>query len=44
MRVVARNTVYVDVTEHVEGSVVSDDEGWAEFRCRGRSVSVWVPR
>ena len=43
MRVGARNTVYVDVTEHVEGSVVSDDEGWAEFRCHGRSVSVWLP-
>ena len=44
MRVGAPNATYVDATEHVEGTVVTDGEGWAEFRCRGRSVSVWLPR
>jgi alpha-amylase len=44
MQVGAPNTAYVDVTGHVEDSVVTDDAGWAEFRCRGRSVSVWLPR
>jgi alpha-amylase len=44
MQVGSPNTAYVDVTEHITDTVVTDDEGWAEFRCRGRSVSVWVPR
>jgi alpha-amylase len=44
MRVGAPNTAYVDITEHVTDDIVTNDEGWAEFRCHGRSVSVWVPR
>lgn len=34
---------YGDVTEHIEENVTTNGEGWAEFRCKGRSVSVWVP-
>ena len=34
---------YADVTGHVAETVTADGEGRAEFRCRGRSVSVWVP-
>lgn len=36
------NTCYVDVTEHVDGAITTDDKGWAEFRCVGGKVSVWV--
>ena len=32
------------MTEHVADAIVTDDAGWAEFRCHGRSVSVWLPR
>lgn len=34
---------YGDATEHVKETVTTNDEGWAEFKCKGRSVSVWVP-
>lgn len=44
MRTGAPDTTYVDVTEHVSEPVTSDADGWAEFRCPGRSVSVWVPQ
>ena len=37
-------TSYIDLTEHVNDSVVTDENGWAEFSCRGGSVSVWVPQ
>jgi len=36
-------TTYADVTEHIKETVTTNGEGWAEFRCNGRSVSVWVP-
>lgn len=36
-------TTYGDVTEHVKETVTTNDEGWGEFKCKGRSVSVWVP-
>lgn len=34
---------YEDITEHIDESVLSNDEGWAEFKCKSRSVSVWLP-
>ncbi len=34
---------YVDTTEHIKETVATNSEGWAQFRCKGRSVSVWVP-
>jgi alpha-amylase len=34
---------YGDVTEHVKETVTTNGEGWGEFKCKGRSVSVWVP-
>ena len=37
-------TPLADVTEHVGEAVTSDADGWAEFRCPGRSVSVRVPQ
>ncbi len=36
------NSTYIDITEHVKEPVVSNNDGWAEFRCNGGSVSVWV--
>jgi alpha-amylase len=36
-------TTYVDVTNHTEGTVTTNRDGWAEFRCLAGSVSVWVP-
>jgi alpha-amylase len=36
------NCTYVDITEHVQDSVTTNDDGWAEFRCNGGSVSVWI--
>ena len=38
------NCTYIDITEHVDESITTNDEGWAEFRCNGGSVSVWVKK
>lgn len=34
---------YGDATEHVKETVTTNDEGWSDFKCKGRSVSVWIP-
>ncbi len=36
------NCTYVDITEKIKEPVTTNDEGWAEFRTLGGSVSVWV--
>ena len=38
------NRTYIDITEHITEPIVTNDHGWAEFRCNGGSVSVWVPQ
>jgi alpha-amylase len=38
------HTAYIDLTENIADSIVTNEHGWAEFRCRGGSVSVWIPR
>ncbi|MCP2727375.1 alpha-amylase [Limnofasciculus baicalensis] len=38
------NTTYMDLTEQIQDLIVTNDEGWAEFRCNAGSVSVWVPQ
>jgi alpha-amylase len=43
METASPNTTYIDLTEHVREPVVTDGDGWAEFRCNAVSVSVWVP-
>ncbi len=43
MEVGQSNCTYIDITEHVSTSVVTNDEGWGEFLCAAGSVSVWVP-
>jgi alpha-amylase len=35
-------SVYHDITGHVLETVVTNEYGWGEFRCKGGSVSVWV--
>ncbi len=42
MEVGKAKTKFVDITEHIEEPVYTNEFGWGEFRCRGGSVSVWV--
>ena len=42
MEVGRRNTAFSDLTGHVRPKVVTNDDGWGEFRCKGGSVSVWI--
>lgn len=44
MEVGQPHQVYIDITEHISDSVITNDEGWAEFPCLAGSVSVWVPQ
>ncbi len=36
-------TRYVDITGHMSEPVDADEEGWGDFGCNARSVSVWIP-
>lgn len=38
------NTTYFDLTKHVSDPIVTNKDGWGEFRCNARSVSLWVPK
>lgn len=38
------NAIYIDLTEHLDNKVVTNDEGWGEFLCQERSVSVWIQK
>jgi len=38
------NSIYIDITDHVDESVTTNDDGWAEFCCNGGSVSVWIKK
>jgi alpha-amylase len=42
MEVGKRNTVFVDITEHIKEPVITNKDGWGEFHCLGGKVSVWV--
>lgn len=44
MEVGQPNCTYVDITEHVQESVTTNELGWGAFSCSGGSVSVWVPQ
>jgi len=35
---------YIDITEHRRELIRTNADGWAEFRCPPRSLSVWVER
>ncbi|TVQ57136.1 MAG: alpha-amylase [Spirulina sp. DLM2.Bin59] len=43
MEVGIPDAIYVDITEHIKEPITTNAEGWAEFRCNGGSVSLWVP-
>ncbi|MEO0769609.1 MAG: alpha-amylase [Cyanobacteria bacterium J06649_4] len=43
MEVGQPNRMYVDLTEHINEPVTTDEAGWGEFTCIAGSVSVWVP-
>jgi alpha-amylase len=42
MEVGKPNAKFIDITEHIQDPVVTNEDGWGEFRCNGGSVSVWV--
>ena len=44
MEVGQPNRTYIDITEQIDEPVVTNDDGWGEFRCQAGSVSVWVPQ
>jgi alpha-amylase len=33
---------FADATRHIAGTITAEPSGWAEFRCNGGSVSVWL--
>ncbi|EDX86325.1 Alpha amylase, catalytic domain subfamily [Synechococcus sp. PCC 7335] len=44
MEVGRPNTTYVDLTEHIDEPITTNEDGWANFRCLAGSVSVWIPQ
>ncbi|KAM3109440.1 alpha-amylase [Phormidesmis sp. 146-33] len=44
MEVGQPNRTYIDITEHIDEPITTDEKGWADFRCEAGSVSVWVPK
>ncbi|MGB5974296.1 MAG: alpha-amylase, partial [Nodosilinea sp.] len=44
MEVGKPHTTFCDITGHIQEPVVTNEHGWAEFRCNGGSVSVWVEK
>jgi len=42
MEVGKRHTSYRDLTGHIREAITTNADGWAEWRCPGGSVSVWV--
>lgn len=43
METTSPNTTYTDITEQINETVVTNGDGWGEFRCQAGSVSVWIP-
>lgn len=42
MEVGKPNTRFIDLTEHIQHPVDTNEFGWGDFSCNGGSVSVWV--
>jgi alpha-amylase len=42
MEVGKPNAKFIDITEQIQEPVLTNEEGWGEFRCNGGSVSVWI--
>jgi alpha-amylase len=44
MQTASPNTTYIDITEHINKPVVTNNDGRGEFLCQAGSVSVWIPK
>lgn len=44
MEVGKPNATFYDITEHIKEPIQTNEYGWAEFRCNGGSVSVWLEK
>jgi alpha-amylase len=44
MEVGKPNATFYDITEHIKTPIKTNADGWAEFRCEGGSVSVWLEK
>lgn len=42
MEVGKRHTVFRDLTGHIREPITTNGDGWAEWRCPGGSLSVWI--
>lgn len=42
MEVGKQHTAFRDLTGHIRETITTNGDGWAEWRCPGGSVSVWV--
>jgi len=44
MEVGKPNATFYDITDHIKEPIKTNEHGWAEFRCNGGSVSVWLEK
>jgi alpha-amylase len=44
MEVGQPDRTYIDLTEHIQEPVTTNEYGWGKFLCCGGSVSVWIPQ
>jgi len=42
MEVGQRSATYTDITGHITTPVVTNSDGWGEFKCPAGNVSVWI--
>jgi alpha-amylase len=42
MQTSLKNHTFTDITEHIDEKITTDEEGWAEFKCNAKSISVWI--
>lgn len=43
MQTAMKNHGFTDALGNISDKIMTDGEGWAEFRCNAGSVSVWIP-
>ena len=42
MNVGKPNKKYIDITHHCTNPVITNNDGWGPFECKGGSVSIWI--
>ncbi len=42
MNMFRQNATFTDITGHISEKIRTNENGWANFRCKGGSVSVWL--